>query len=135
MVLNDAGVITTICLSLFIPSANAIDEQVRNDTNVKSPPTSDFNAKKEVGLYTMDDIDYFAIEAYNRAISLLYIGDFLNAEKLLTVALNLLPHCGKEVVSHGSEIRKVYRGVIQRRNVESDGLSMMSDSMITLFEG
>jgi hypothetical protein len=35
------------------------------------------------------------------------------------------------VESHGAEIRKVYRGVIQKRPL----LSMSSDSMISLFEG
>lgn len=85
--------------------------------------------------YNRDDIDYFVIEAHNRAVSLLYIGDYMNAEKLLTVSLNLLPHCGKGVECHGTEIRKVYRGVIQRRSNNGECfLSMASDTMISLFD-
>ena len=106
-----------------------VDEQVKKAIKASS---SDENLTSTNYPYTTEDMDYFVIEAHNRAVSLLYIGDFVNAEKLLTVALNLLPRSGKEVESHGAEIRKVYRGVIQKRG---NALSMSSDHMISLFEG
>lgn len=66
--------------------------------------------------YSTDDIDYFVVEAHNRACSLTFIGDSQNAERLLTVSLNLLSYCGKEIESYGPEIRRTYRGVIGQQD-------------------
>ena len=85
--------------------------------------------------YSLEDIDYFVVEAHNRACSLTFVGDALNAEKLLTVALNLLPHSSKEVESYGSEIRRTYRGVIGRRGVGGGALASSAGDLVTLFEG
>ncbi len=105
----------------------SIDHQVKKSMQ-QSSSSSPYNSDSQ---YSQNDIDYFIIEAHNRAISLLYIGDYHNAEKLLTVALNLSPFCGKEVQCHGGEIRKVYRGVIQRRSCEdNDFLGVYNDDFV-----
>jgi len=83
--------------------------------------------------YSKEELDYFVIEAHNRAISLLHMGDRLNAEKLLVVALNLLPSGSKEVGCHGAEIRKVYRGVLEKRSSIDGCLSTSCDNVISLF--
>ncbi len=111
---------------------NAVDEQVKRTSKKDSSSSS---SNKNIFPYKEIDIDYFVIEAHNRAVSLLYVGDLINAEKLLTVALNLLPYSGKEVERHGAEIRKVYRGVIEKRCNGDRILSMSSDTMISLFDG
>jgi len=51
-----------------------------------------FGHNASMTYYSLEDIDYFVGEAHNRACSLTFVGDALNAEKLLTVALNLLRH-------------------------------------------
>ena len=108
-------------------------------TNTKDRISSSPSNSSLLYPYVQTDIDYFIIEAHNRAVNLLYIGDFIHAEQLLTVALNLLPYCGKEVECHGGEIRNVYRGVIQRRCNTDDVLSMDGNclglGLIGLFEG
>lgn len=107
---------------------NAVYEQVKGiatrvmDTDTQTKP------------YKTEDIDYFVVEAHNRAVSLLYIGDFTNAEKLLTVALNLIPYSGKEVACYAGDIRNVYRGVIQRcANEASVFPSIPSENLLDLF--
>lgn len=65
--------------------------------------------------YKQSDIDWFTIEAYNKGINLTFLGDISNAEKLLGIALNLLPACGKEVECHASEMRLAYRFAIERK--------------------
>ena len=85
--------------------------------------------------YKSEEIDYFVVEAHNRACSLTFVGDSLNAEKLLAVALNLLPFSSKEVESYGSEIRRAYRNVIGRQGIGGGALSMSAGDLVSLFEG
>ena len=59
-------------------------------------------------LYTKDQLDWYAVEAHNRACNLMSLGDIPNAKRLLAVALNLLPFCSKAVASYGGEMRNTY---------------------------
>ncbi len=93
----------------------SVYDQVRSSS-------SDGDSPSHMSKYEIEDIDYFVVEAHNRAVTLLHIGDYINAEKLLTIALNLIPHGGKEVACHATEIRKLYRGVIQRCSNSANGL-------------
>lgn len=83
--------------------------------------------------YSTEEVDYFAIEAHNRAVRLLHISDLANAEKLLAIALNLIPFCGKQVESHSGEIRRTYRVVMERKSASLPFVSMCPESMIRLF--
>ena len=85
--------------------------------------------------YATNDIDYFVVEAHNRAVSLIFVGDITNAEKLLTVSLNLLPFGSKEVECYGTEIRRTYRGVIGRRGMGCGALTLSAGNFTTFFEG
>ena len=86
------------------------------------------------GSYTAADIDYFVVEAHNRACSLVFMGDAPNAERLLTVAMNLLPHSSKSVECFGSAIRRTYRSVIGREGIGGGALTLTVGNMISFFE-
>jgi len=59
-------------------------------------------------LYTKDQLDWYAVEAHNRACNLMSLGDIPNASRLMAVALNFLPFCSKAVASYGGEMRNTY---------------------------
>ena len=91
------------------------------------------NNKGKSHPYTIEELDYFTIEAHNKAVSLIYIGDLSNAEKLLAIALNLVPFCGNQVESYAGEIRRTYRSVMERKGAPRPHVSMSSESLIRLF--
>jgi len=64
-------------------------------------------------LYSQEELDWFAIEAYNRGLSLSFMGDN-NAQDLLAFALNIFPKCGKEVQTYGPLMRKAYSDTMDR---------------------
>jgi hypothetical protein len=74
--------------------------------------------------FSVQDVDYFIVEAHNRAITLIGIGDAKSSEKLLVVAMNLLAHCSKEVESYGSDIRRTYRNVLSKIGIGGFALSL-----------
>ena len=109
---------------------NAVYDQVKRSSEETQNETT-----TQIAPYKLEDIDFFVVEAHNRAVSLLYVGDFKNAEKLLTIALNLIPYSGKEVKCYAGDIRNIYRGVIQRCSDEANSsVSFSSDSLIHLFK-
>ncbi len=115
-------------------------EEVVNTFDAIDSAMKPFVNEKDVGTngskpYTTNDIDYFVVEAHNRAVNLIFIGDISNAEKLLTVSLNLLPFGSKEVECYGTEIRHTYRGVIGRRGMGCGALTLSAGNLLTLFEG
>lgn len=65
------------------------------------------------------------------------MGDVYNAERLLAVALNLIPMCGSEVQSHGSDMRHAYRCSVERKGMASVGMTMSSEAgnVMRLFGG
>ena len=73
-------------------------------------------SNSSVQIYGKECLNWFAIEAYNRGINLLYLGEIPSAERLLAVALNLLPSCGKEVECHSSEMRLAYHRAVESKN-------------------
>ena len=104
-----------------------VDRIIKNRTTTDSKGTA-YNP------YSTEDIDFFAIEAHNRAVSLIFIGDVCNAEKMLTIALNLIPLCGQEVEGYATEIRRTYRGVVEHRGVGGGSIIPYSPGeMMTLF--
>jgi hypothetical protein len=127
---NTIGLIQRIIINL----ASTVEEVVTtfDSINRLMEKNNQSNDDEKLLTYSMEDMDYLVVEAHNRACSLTFIGDTKNAEKLLTVALNLLPHCSKEVESYGSEIRRAYRGVIGRQEPASlstggDLISLLKD--------
>ncbi len=88
------------------------------------------NTGKNYPTYSSEDLDFLVVEAHNRACSLIFIGDTKHAEKLLTVALNLLPYCSKEVENYGPEIHRAYRGVLGNQN----SLSLTSGDLMDLLK-
>lgn len=84
--------------------------------------------------YSEADIDYFVIESHNRACSLTFMGDVLNAEKLLVVSLNLLPLGSKEIESFGPAIRRTYRAVLGRKGVGGAFTCTSAHDLISLLE-
>ena len=114
----------------IIALSSTVEEVVKTFDSVdRTMKDADLN-----GSYTAADIDYFVVEAHNRACSLTFIGDAPNAEKLLTVAMNLLPHASKAVESFGSAIRRTYRSVIGRKGVGGGALTLSAGDLVSLFE-
>ena len=114
----------------IIALSSTVEEVVKTFDSVdRTMKDADLN-----GSYTAADIDYFVVEAHNRACSLTFIGDAPNAEKLLTVAMNLLPHASKAVGSFGSAIRRTYRSVIGRKGVGGGALTLSAGDLVSLFE-
>lgn len=64
--------------------------------------------------FSVQDLDFFVVDAHNRAVTLLSVGDAKSAEKLMVVCMNLLPHCSNEVECYGSDIRRTYRHAIAK---------------------
>ena len=92
------------------------------------------NQSKEK-LYYEDELDWFAVEAYNRGLSLSFMGDS-NAQDLLAIALNILPHCGKEVQSYGAMIRKAYHDTMDRTvGGGANAATMTTETILGLFTG
>ncbi len=89
------------------------------------------NESKE--FYSIEEIDFFTVEAYNRGITLMHIGDLINAEKLVATALNYLTWCGREIQLYGAEMRHTYRSLIERKESRL-GLSISPEEIIGLFE-
>ena len=99
---------------------------------------------KSFSIYNQDSLNWFTIEAYNRGINLMFMGDILNAERLLAISLNLLPSCGKEVECHAGEMRLAYHRAVEKKNAlrggvvnaaafGGDGQGCASDDAISLF--
>ena len=84
--------------------------------------------------YELNEVDYFTIEAHNRAVGLMHIGDYNNAERLLMIAVNLVSFSGKEVVTYGGEIRRTHRCVVDHCGVGGGILSMSQKNMLQLFQ-
>ena len=91
------------------------------------------SSKEKNHPYSTEELDYFTIEAHNKAVRLVYIGDLPNAEKLLAIAQNLVPYCGNQVESYAGEIRRTYRSVVERKSAPRPHVSMSSESLIKLF--
>lgn len=83
-------------------------------------------------IYSGDEIDFFTIEAYNKGINLLFIGDALNAETFLATALNMLPICSMDVQIYGAEMRKTYCELIESKSC-SHAASISSEDILGLF--
>jgi len=58
--------------------------------------------------YNACEIGWFCVDAYNRGVNLMYLGDTKNSEILLASALNMLPKCGEDVKFHATIIREAY---------------------------
>ena len=59
-------------------------------------------------LYSKDQLDWFAVEGHNRGCRLLQLGDYRNALRLVSVSLNLLPHCSKAASAYRAEMHSTY---------------------------
>ena len=62
-------------------------------------------------LYSKDQLDWFAVEGHNRGCQLLQLGDYHNALRLVSVSLNLLPHCSKAVSAYRAEMHSTYTSI------------------------
>ena len=91
---------------------DTIDKTMTNFTNTKSSEKGTVQVSSVP--FSVQDVDYFIVEAHNRAVTLIGIGDTKSSEKLLVVAMNLLAHCSKEVENYGSDIRRTYRNVLSK---------------------
>ena len=58
--------------------------------------------------YNPYEIGWFCVDAYNRGINLMYLGDTKYSEILLACALNMLPKCGEDIRFHTPLIREAY---------------------------
>mmetsp|Transcript_14255 Transcript_14255/g.21073 ORF Transcript_14255/g.21073 Transcript_14255/m.21073 type:complete len:1526 (-) Transcript_14255:365-4942(-) len=123
----------------LVQLASSVNETVQAFENIA---VSD--KKKSISIYNQDSINWFTIEAYNRGINLMFMGDILNAERLLAIALNLLPNCGKEVECHAGEMRLAYHRAVEKKNAlrgfvtnaaafGGDAQGFASDDAISLF--
>ena len=54
----------------------------------------------DASFYSKDDLNWFAIEAYNQGVSITLLGDHQNAGTLFTSALAIIPLCSSEVQGH-----------------------------------
>ena len=99
-----------------------------------SDPHGYVNGENESNeFYSVEEIDFFTVEAYNRGITLMHIGDLVNAEKLVATALNYLTWCGREIQLYGAEMRHTYRCLIERKEARF-GLTISPEEIIGLFE-
>jgi len=121
----------------LIQSASSSEELLSVFADVNRTFYTSSTTKEEVSrhLYSDHEMDWFAIEAYNRGVNLTFLGDLYNAERLITFALNFLPYCSDEVKSHGPEMRHAYRGVIERKDNSTRSLAVCSSSTVRLFGG
>lgn len=93
-----------ICLATRIEDVTTVLDSV--DSALKS--FTETGDKKRSPCYSTSELDWFAIESYNKGLNLFLLGDMINAEKLLVIALNILPFCGAEVESFGTDMRRAY---------------------------
>lgn len=132
-IINENNTIGLVQRKIIILST-AVDEIISAfavvDKTVKTSTDSDISLP-----YSVADIDFFVIEAHNRACSLMFMGDVSNAEKLLVISLNLLPLGSEEVESFGPAIRRTYRAVIGRKGSGGGFLSMSAHDLVSLLEG
>ena len=89
---------------------------------------------KKIERYALAEMDWFAVEAYNRGLALSYVGDS-NAQDLLAIALNILPNCGKEVQTYGQLIRKAYHDTMDRAVSGNTTGPMSTEKIVGLFTG
>jgi len=94
------------CVSVFEAVAEKCiidyDEKDENDGMAVAP------APAPKIQYNQHEISWFCIDAYNRGVNLMYLGDEKNSEVLLASALNMLPHCSGDVRFHANIIREAY---------------------------
>jgi hypothetical protein len=121
----------------LIQSAPSVENILSVFGDVNKALNTSSAAQKEMSacLYLGKEMDWFAVEAYNRGVNLTFLGDIYNAERLITFALNFLQFCTDEVKSHGPEMRNGYRGVIERKDNNSRSSSVCSSNMVRLFGG
>lgn len=132
-IINEGNTIGLVQRKIIILSTT-VDEITSTFANVDKmmKPSSDGVTPHP---YSVADIDFFVIEAHNRACSLMFMGDISNAEKLLVISLNLLPLGSKEVESFGPAIRRTYRAVLGRKGVGAGFMSMSAHDLVSLLEG
>ena len=130
---NSLGTIQRKILQLSTSVADVISVFDDIDKVMKRLPLSSDGDNENCVSYSVDDIDYFTIEAHNKAVSLLILGDLVHSETLLASALNLISFSGDEVKSHTSDINRTYRTVIERKGNGGGAFSMSSSSIINLF--
>ena len=70
-------------------------------------------------LHSTEQLDWFTIEAYNRGMSLVSLGDTTQASRLVAIALNLLPYCSKSVLGYGPEMRNRYGEISSQVEIKS----------------
>ena len=74
---------------------NDICESVKRRKNQTGSSSND-----DASFYSKDDLNWFAIEAYNQGVSLTLLGDHQNAGTLFSSALTIIPFCSSEVQGH-----------------------------------
>jgi hypothetical protein len=118
----------------LIQSAPSVEKAlaVFSDVNKALTAFCGVQSENSTCLYSGQEMDWFTVESYNRGINLVFLGDLDNAERLMTLSLNFLPHCTEEAKLHGPEMRNGYRGVMERKD-SSNKTSVCSNSVVRLF--
>lgn len=88
-----------------------IDRLVKNRSGTSNHDSIDDDSS----FYSKDELGWFTIEAYNRAVHLTLLGDYTYSEALLATALNLLPLCCSEIQCHGKDMRAAYQHTVSKK--------------------
>lgn len=83
------------------------------DMIVKKHQDLDKN-RKDGGFYSMEDMNWFVKDANNRAVEHEILGDDETAAKLFATALNIIPHCGREMQQYTQAMNAAYQHVTAR---------------------
>jgi hypothetical protein len=121
----------------LVQSASSVEKTLSVLGDVNKALTTSSALQNEISscLYSGQEMDWFAVESYNRGVNLVFLGDMYNSERLIALALNFLQYCTDEVKLHGPEMRNGYRGVIQRKENSRKPASVCSSSVVRLFGG
>lgn len=76
--------------------------------------------------YSKDDLDWFAIEAYNQGVSLSLLGDHENAGELFASALNMIPQCSNEVKNHTASMKAALSNSLSKHSSIGDSFNAVA---------
>lgn len=110
---------TTKEVVLMYKDIDALVKKHKDDKGGASPSSSETGSS----FYSKDELDWFAIEAYNQGVGLTLLGDFPNASVLFATALTIAPLCGSEVQSHAkNNMQAAYQNSLSKNLAMGESL-------------